>query len=536
MDTKKLCTRFNKIKSTRAPIESHWQDLSKYFLPTRYGTLVKQVPGQKFDTDIYDTTGMHSLQIAASGIHGYLTNPSDRWFALNVEGDTDGEGDAWLHTVEERMFQAINKSNFNEQIHELYLDLICFGTGAFYVQESDSPDYDALFYTRPISEIFISESEEKVVDTVFRLTELTARQARQRWGKDAGETVQHLLDANKPDDMVEFLHVVMPREEREQGKKDKLNMPFASIWIDYKKKNKISEGGYREFPFMVPRYSKTAGHDYGYSPCMISLPEQKMLSKMSETTLKAAQKLVDPPIVLPDDGYLLPLDTTPGAVNFKNPSLQGEMDVLQIPHQLPIGLEMEENRRQMIRTQLFTDLFLMLSSLRDKQMTATEVNERVSERLIVLAPVLGRLSKELLKPTLERLFNIMLRNNRVPKPPASLQGRGTEIEFISPLAQAQKSAKVGTIQQMLMTIMNAAQALPDILDMVDIDKVGEEMGKVYNLQHLLRSDAEVRKIREQRQQQMQQAQMMESAERMAKTGKDVAEAESKLQQDATRGE
>lgn len=528
MISEKLCQRFDKIKSDRATIESHWQDLSKYFLPERYGTMVQQVPGQKFDTRIYDTTGMHSLQIAASGIHGYLTNPSDRWFALTADEDVGAKGDKWLHEVEEILFAAINKSNFNEQIHELYLDLICFGTGCFYVQESTDPKYDAMFYTRPVSEIFIAESEAQEIDTVFRLTELSARQAEQRWGKDMGETAQACLKANKPDDMVEYLHIVMPREERDRDKKDSQNMPFASIWIDYKSKKTVSEGGYREFPFMVTRFAKTAGHDFGYSPCMIALPEVRMLSKMSETNLKAGQKLVDPPIVLPDDGYLLPFDTTPGAINFKNPSAQSEMDVLQIPHQLPVGLDMEEQRRNQIRTILFTDLFLMLAALRDKQMTAHEVSERVSERMLVLAPMLGRLTRELLKPVIERLFNILWRSGKLPEPPQALEGIETTVEFISPLAQAQKSAKVGTMNQLLMGVMQTASAMPEILDLIDVDKVGDEMAKIYNLQHLLRSSTEIEEIRAQRAEQMAQEQQMQAAERMAKAGKDAADAESKL--------
>ena len=42
----------------------------------------------------------------------------------------------------------------------------------------------------------------------------------------------------------------------------------------------------------------------------------KMLNKMSEVTIRAAQKQVDPPLLVPDDGFMLPIRTVPGGLNF----------------------------------------------------------------------------------------------------------------------------------------------------------------------------------------------------------------------------
>jgi len=527
MDTKTLCKRFKKISSDRAVIESHWQDISRHFLPERYSTLVKQVPGQQFDTNMYDTTGMHALQIMASGIHGYLTNPSDRWFMLSVGEGYGAETDKWLNRVSQLIFDTLNQSNFSEQIHEAYLDLVSFGTASFYVQEGTGEE-DVVYYARPIAEIYLLENSSGQVDTVFRKVEMTARQAKQRFGDNPGETASKALKANKPEEDIEYLHVVLPREERDTKKKDSSNMPFASVWIDHKTSEQVSEGGYREFPFMIPRYSKTTGHAYGYSPCMLALPEVRMCQEMSKTLLKAAQKLVDPPIVLPDDGYLLPFDTTPGAVNFKNASVQSDLDVLQLPHQLPIGDDMLNQRRKQIRDLLFTDLFLMLAALRDKQMTAKEVAERVSERMIILAPVLGRLTRELLKPVIERTLSILFRAGKIPEPPAELQGQETQVEFISPLAQAQKSAKVGSINEMMMIVSQMAAAIPEVIDTINGEEVVREIGAVYNLQHLLRSDKEVEEIQQMRKEAQQRQMMLEQGLEASRIGKNAAESEEKL--------
>lgn len=522
-NNEQLCRRFEKIKSDRAVIESHWQDLAKFFLPERTATLIQSVPGQKFDSTVYDSTGFHALQVAAAGLHGYLTNPTDRWFSLGVPGQDSGEAQEWLHYVEEDIFDTLNRSTFSEQVHEAYLDLFCFGTTAFYEQEI--PGGEVSFHTRPMSEIFIVEGEDGQVDTVFRSFEMTARQAYQRWGKECGDSAMRHMTANKPDETVEYLHVVLPREEREYGKKDKYNMPIASVWLDYKTKKVVSEGGYEDMPFFTPRYSKTSGNVYGYSSCMVGLSDMKMLNAMVKTSIKAAQKLVDPPVILPNDGFMLPFKTTPGAVNFKNVGLNESFEVLQIPHQLPVGLEMEERRRQMIQGIMFTDLFLMLAQLKDKQMTAREVTERVNERMIVLSPVLGRIMREMLKPVIMRTFNIRYRNGRIPPPPAEIEGLESTIEFISPLAMAQKMAKSNQINELMGTLLSMAQGLPGLVKLIDEIKVGRELAKVYNQSNLLRSDDELQEIAQKEAEMMQMQQGLEMAKQGADVAKGLAEVE-----------
>ena len=67
----------------------------------------------------------------------------------------------------------------------------------------------------------------------------------------------------------------------------------------------------------MPRWSKRTGEKYGSSPGMTALPEVKTLNKMAETMIIAAQKVVDPPMQLPDDGFILPIVTSPGGLNFR---------------------------------------------------------------------------------------------------------------------------------------------------------------------------------------------------------------------------
>ena len=93
-------------------------------------------------------------------------------------------------------------------------------------------------------------------------------------------------------------------------------MPFQSVYMEYETGHIISIGGFREFPYVVPRYLKASNEIYGRSPGMNSLPDVKVLNKMVEVSMKAAQKQVDPPLLVPDDAMILPIRTAPGSLNY----------------------------------------------------------------------------------------------------------------------------------------------------------------------------------------------------------------------------
>jgi len=57
------------------------------------------------------------------------------------------------------------------------------------------------------------------------------------------------------------------------------------------------EGGYFEMPAFVPRWRKTAGSQWGYSPAMVCLSDVLTLNQLVELILIAGEKVVDPPVL-----------------------------------------------------------------------------------------------------------------------------------------------------------------------------------------------------------------------------------------------
>lgn len=524
-----LVKRFEKLQAKRATWEAHWQELAYYCLPMKQVT-VKRTPGSKLPTDIYDSTAIHSVQVLAAGLHSYLTNPSSKWFALRMQDKELEESTGvkeWLKDSEDRIFDCLNSSNFSQQIHEVYVDFSTFGTAILY--EEEDPKDLVRFFARPPSECYLVENERGEVDTMFRFFSYTARQAHQRWGDKVGEKIKKAIEAKKYEESFDFLHIILPREERDVKKKDSQNKPFASIYVEISKKKKLSEGGYEEFPFFSPRFAKSSKDAYGYSPAMIALPDIKMLNAMSKTIIQAGQKQIDPPIVLPDDGYILPFNRTPSAINYKRAGLEEKVEVLEVKGNIPVTMELEEQRRSSIKRTFFVDLFLLLAQLPQGKITATEVVERVNEKMLILGPTLGRLMHELLDPIITRTFNILARNQKLAPAPEAIRGKDYKIEYISPLAKAQRVAEAQSISQLLLVLNEMANASPEVLDNIDFDKTAREYADIYNVSgDILRSDEEIQRIREERRKAAEVQRTLEEAKAGAEATEKIAKAEKDL--------
>ena len=519
-----LLSRLSTLETQRMTWEHHWQEVADYIVPRKADITKKRSPGDKRQELIFDGTAIHSAELLSASLHGMLTNASTPWFSLRYRDTETDEMDAakeWLESATDVMYQAFQRSNFQEQVHELYHDLITFGTGVMFV-ESDE-DNQVRFGTRHISECYVSEDDQGRVDTVYRKFKMPARAAAMRFGEDVLSQRMTKALAEDPYSEVTIIHVVRPREDRDVTKEDTLNKPYLSCYIDTEEKTILSESGYDEFPYMVPRYLKASFElGYGRSPAMTALPDVKMLNKMSETTIRAAQKQVDPPLMVPDDGFMLPIRTVPGGLNFYRSGTRDRLEPLNIGANNPLGLSMEEQRRTAIRSAFFVDQLIMGEG---PQMTATEVIQRTEEKMRLLGPVLGRLQAELLQPLINRVFNILVRQQAFPPAPDNLKELDLDIEYVSPLAKAQRSGDVQSVMRLFELIGPMGQLDPGVFDYMDTDGMVKYLIKVLGVPaSVVRGEDEVYQVRTERAQQQAQQQQMAEMAQMAEAAGNAAPA------------
>ena len=525
---KNLLKRYDRLKSQRQNWESHWQEVADYMQPRKADVTKTRSKGDKRTELIFDGSPLQSVELLAASLHGMLTNPSTPWFSLRFkQNDMENEDEAkeWLEDATEVMYAAFNKSNFQQEIFELYHDLITFGTAAMFIEEDDE---DILkFSTRHINEIFIAENDKGRIDTVFRKFSLSARATIQKFGD---VSINIATKANKdPYEEVEILHAVYPRSDFDPRKQDKQNMPFESVYLDAESGDELSVSGFREFPFVVPRYLKASHEIYGRSPAMTALPDVKMLNEMSKTTIKSAQKQVDPPLLVPDDGFMLPVRTVPGGLNFYRAGTRDRIEPLNIGANTPLGLNMEEQRRNSIRNAFYVNQLMMQSG---PQMTATEVIQRNEEKMRLLGPVLGRLQSELLKPLIDRAFALILRKNLFRPAPEFLAGTDIEIEYVSPLAKAQKSTELSSIMRAIEILGSLSNVAP-VFDHINMDKLVRHLADIVGVpQKILKPQSELNAERQQAAQQQEQMQQMQQVQQLAEAGGKVAPLAKALPQEA----
>lgn len=514
-----LSRRFEQLKNSRQNWESHWQELADYHLPRKADIVVKRSKGEKRTEKIFDATAIHAAELLASSLHGMLTSPSQPWFGLRFQDGALNESEEareWLEVCRNVMFDALARSNFQQEIHELYFDLVIFGTGALAIEDYDG---EIRFGARHIAEIFIAEDMRGRVDTIFRKFQMTARQMQQRFGEKAlPDKVKRKLEKPETQDE-EFwvIHAIYPRGDMGKTKDRK---PVASIYFEMDEKHKLSESGFDEMPVLVPRFLKDSVSSYGRSPAMVALPDVKMLNKMSETILRAAQKQIDPPLMVPDDGFMLPVRTTPAGLNFYRTGTRDRIEPLNTAANIPLGREMEEQRRYAIRQAFFVDQLVLGDN---GNMTATEVLQRNEEKMRLLGPVLGRLQAELLQPMIERVFGILLRREKLPPAPDILQGMDIDIEYVSPLAQAQKSSELQNVMRGIELLGQTASFMPETLMRLDPQRLSAYLAEVTGMpKRVTRSDAEIRRMMRQQQQQEAAMQQQQEALTMSETLKNSA--------------
>jgi len=517
--------RLDRLKKQRKTWESHWQEIADYMRPRKADITKKsQTPGNKRSELIFDGTAINAAELLSASLHGMLTNMSTPWFSLRFTDpaiNQEDEAKEWLESTEDVLYAAFHRSNFQEQIHELYDDLILFGTGVMLIEPDKTETFR--FSTRHIAECYLAEDENGRVDTVYRQFRMFARAAVSQFGADkVGDTILK-TEERDPYEQVTILHVVMPRDDRDVRKMNKTNKPFASFYIEPEEKLVLSESGYDELPYCIPRWLKSSYElGYGRSPSMNALADTKVLSKMSEITLRAAQKQTDPPLMVPDDGFMLPIRTVPGGLNFYRSGTRDRLEPLNIGANNPLGLQMEEQRRQAIRAAFYVDQLIMAQG---PQMTATEVLQRTEEKMRLLGPVLGRLQAELLQPLIGRCWNIMLRGKQLPAAPPMLDAADVGIEYVSPLAKAQKQTEVQAMVRMLELLQPLMELDPGIVDHIDSDGLAKHVIKVLGIPaSVTRGTLEVGAIRAQRQQQQQEQAEMQQAMQLAEAAGNAAPA------------
>lgn len=517
---KQIIRRHDALKAARSNWETQWQEIAELMRPWRADFTRSRYAGEKRGLEIFDSAPGLAVENLSAGLWGMVTNSANTWFSLNHPDDSvnnDPGARQWMDAVRDRMLNVFSANGqvFYSRALDMYADLSTFGTALMFVDEM-SPGR-IRFSSRPLSECVIAEGEDETVDTVFRKFSLTARQAVQRWGDRAPAKVREVVELH-PDQQFTFIHGVFPNAEQMPGRRDFRGKAFASVHVCADTSEVIQQGGFDEFPYMVPRWSTATRGLYGESPAQLALPDVKTLNVMSKTFMVASQKAADPPILAADENAMMPVRLSPGGITYGGVDSQGRplIRALENTGNFQLTDAMLQQKREAVREAFYASLLMMVQR---PNATATEILARQEEQLRLMGPHLGRIQAEFLDPLIGRVFNLMYAMPGVlpPLPPALQMSPVVQAEYVSPLARAQKASEAQAVLRTVEAIGPIAQMRPEVMDNYDWDQVSRSIGEGYGIPAKLMADPrkveEMRAQRaEQQAQQAQQEQMMQAAQ------------------------
>jgi hypothetical protein len=529
--THDVIRRHSQLKSARANWESHWQEIAERVLPRQSDFTNKvQVEGEKKTEKIFDSTAPLALDRAASAIDSLLTPSTQVYHQLAPEDEElaeDRDVKLYLEKVNKILFRARYRpsANFASQAHECYTSLMAFGTQAMFVD--DVIGIGIRYKSIALPELFIAENHAGIVDTVHREFQMTARAAVQKWGNKVPEAVAKAAES-QPDRKFTFIHCVRPNDEKKGSAKDWRGMDWASYYVCVEERGGlVSRGGYRTMPYMVSRHVTAPRETYGRSPAMIVLADIKMLNEMEKTTIRAAHKIVDPPLLVYGDGILNAFNARPGALNYGGVDEQGNQRVIPMKtgSNLPIVMEMSEQKRGVINDAFYITLFQIL--VENPRMTATEALIRAQEKGQLLAPTVGRQESEFIGPMVERELDILAAADILPPMPESLldRGGGFKIVHTSPLSRLRRAEDGIAILRTIEGLSPVAQFNPKVMDIFDSDAIAVELADINGVPaHLLRTPEAIAEIREQQAEQEQTAIDLDAAKTASTAASNMADA------------
>ena len=514
--------RVDALASDRGTWEVNWQEILDYVMPRKADVVTLRTKGEKRTEVLFDSSAITANNLLAASLHGTLTSPSLPWFSIKLrdeELNKNRDVQLWLEDTGRKMYDTFNETNFNTEVHELYLDLCSIGTAAIFVEEANEGfnKNGIHFNTLHIAEYYIQENVNGKVDTLYRKYKLTARQAVQEFGeKNVGEKILTAAK-EKPDQKFNFIHAVEPTEDYKRATgKSSTKLPYHSCHVCEEDKMVVRTGGYNEFPYLVPRWSKATGEIFGRSPSYNALPDIKTLNKAVEIGLKAWAKAIDPPLLVQDDGVIGRVRTTPAGITVVRND--GAVKPLQIGSNWQITDLKENQLRTAIRQAYYSDQLQLQDG---PQMTATEVQVRYELMQRLLGPTLGRFQTEFLNPLIERVFGIMYRAKSLNEAPSIIGDTKIDIEYVGPLARSQRMEEAVAIERLYQLAMSIGQIDPSIMDNIDHDEAIRMRAKLLGVPKTIMKDInDVNDMREQRammQQAQQQAQLQQAQAQTALT-------------------
>lgn len=433
---KKLRDLKQSLESKRdAEKGSYWEVLKKYVLPE----LLE--PSERAKLRVYSTTAQRYTTLASNALQGWAYGRTISW--LNIEredddtaenGETTKEERQWLQDCRRIMLDDLSKADFYDESLAFTEVVLNLSTGIMLLDWDEANESFVVENVSPDRCVIAQDKFHHVNLCMYEFT-LNKDQAEDMFGDDCPKKIK---DSNDYRTDYTFVKAMLHSERYDvdvAGEGDWIEV----IWSEDDKERALVERRTSHKPFVCWRFERSlTGSPWGCnSPGERCIADIISLNVMEKAKNKGLQLRLDPPIKATNG---LAINLTPAGIT----RVKSGDDFQYVP---PPGSSEEvlvevQRKEANLKEAYYVDFFLMLQQTLEKNKTATEATLLADEKSQIMSSFTSRLNNEFLEPILETLWDMEIRHGRLPAPPETLRGKNIRIDYVSPLAIAQRKAQI----------------------------------------------------------------------------------------------
>tara|TARA_R100001163_G_scaffold65826_2_gene65317 strand:- start:7987 stop:9636 length:1650 start_codon:yes stop_codon:yes gene_type:complete len=508
-----------------------WQECADFCFPSNDNINRIRIAGQEKPPQRMIDTCIEANYNFASGFFSHMFPPNTVWAKFRHPSPKVMQNKVvanYFEEVSRIAHQVMISSNFAQEEFQALLSLGCFGTNCLSVEEDDKNIIKFRNYT--IDTVRIAENHLHEVDTIAREYELTSKQALQKFGSDALKKakLEYILNdiEHSRDTKYKFIQCVMPRLDYKFGSLKSKDKPFASYHVSRNSKEIVMESGFDFNPFKVSRFMTGNEEVYGRSPMSMCLGTARRTNVVYRSMIVAAEHHANPQWLIPDDDSVSGMSSRAGSfIKWRATNPMGKPERLQPNGNPSLAKEIFDLHEAQIRKQFFNHLFRPLDQYRN--MTATEVNERMTTDLMTLTPFVSRYIAEHVTPLMTHVYYILQKRNQLPPIPQELaESPDYEVDYLGRLSLASKSFETMGAINTLRIFGELSQMNPDMLqslENVDPDQLFREIWFANSSSmNALKDPIEVDEEREEKAEMAAQMQAIQAAPALADAAQKVS--------------
>lgn len=519
------------MKLARSRFDFVWQEIAQRINPSQATFVTKVLNYINLEQQKFDSTASRALPKFASIMKSIICPRTRKWAKFcTTDPDLTFYFQDYFDTVSAIVskYRYANRSGFDSAVDLMFVGAGMFGQMPFFVDTRPEGIY---YRTFAMSDVWAKTNAYGEKDTFARIFELDKKQAENLFGEKCPKKITESKDCNVK---YKFIHYVCPNDKFNPNKEDNASMKYSSYYICQDTADIVSVGGYHTMPYCMARVEVfPTEQTYGYGPAMKCLADQKTLNAAMRITMRGAELLADPELLVREDALVnFNQLGTAGSVVPGGLDNDGRQAVMTIQRNLDLrALEvLRQELKQNIADGFCINLLEILINDPSAK-TATEVMVKKQEQAILLAPMATRIYQEWASVCCMREFDILDREGLLPQMPQDLEielarkNSLLTIEFESPLDEAQKSEEAIKLNRYLESISAYAQVFPDMLNVVNPTEVSKIMAKSIGIPaKALYSEEQLQQVQQAKIEAQQAQQMLNAMPTVAKSANDLAKA------------